>query len=87
MIGLKVGLKGVHISSTEQKEMKEEQHTMSYPRALPASGYADGSNLCFMKVPLPKMGRPGDKKTSHFVFIHLNDNLNSPLLREQMMQR
>lgn len=41
----------------------------------------------FYEVPLPKMGRPGDKKTSHFVFIHLNDNLNSPLLREQMMQR
>lgn len=65
--------------SKEQEKMKMEQHTMPDPRGFPLSGPADGSDLCFMKVPLPKMGKSGDREINHFVFIHLNRYLNSPL--------
>lgn len=52
--------------------MTTEQHTMPDPSRFLLSDQADGPDLCFSKVLLPKMGKPGNKETSHFVFIQFN---------------
>ena len=72
-------LQGVQKPTKEQEERRKEPHPMPDPCRCPLSGQAVGSELFFRKVPLPKMGKPGDKVTNHFASIYLSKYFSSPL--------
>lgn len=84
-MGLDIGLKQLYGAPRGQRPSKERKgrrmapHSTSYPSRCPLPGQAVRSELCCRKVPLPKMGKPGNKETNPFVSIHLSKRLTSPL--------
>lgn len=85
-MGIAVGFWPPHMSSrrfrSQERSKTKSKWSSGQSQAQQRTSVSQDalSGPCFIKFPLPEMGKPGHKETNHFVSIYLSTVLNNSLV-------